>query len=103
MHLDAEMNIRKDVWIKLRQVLAIRETSKMVTHWFVGIYKMKDTVEGIDVYIYTLQNTIAGIQITEDTTKMEIGDMAQMWIIPIKINHTTINMKIADIETIDII
>ena len=40
---------------------------------------------------------------TEDTTKMEIGDMAQMWIIPIKINHTTINMKIADIETIDII
>ena len=65
MHPDAEMNIRIDVWIKLRQVFAIRETAKMDTQWVAGIYKMKDTVERIDVYIYTLQNTITGIQMTE--------------------------------------
>ena len=104
MHTDAEMNIRTDVWIKLRQVFAIRETANMVTYWFAGIQKMKNTVERRDVYIYFRQNTITGIQMTVDTTKIEIGDIAQMWIIPIKINHTiTINMKIADIETIDII
>jgi len=37
IHPDVEMNIRTDVWIKLRQVFAIRETAKMVTHWFAEI------------------------------------------------------------------